>query len=150
MKNTIILLLTLFFIFTSCTAPVREQIDSHVISKTLVLSSIGQKKFADNITSKEIYIKLTETSKFKGDVIGFGGCNNIYGTYEDVNGAPKFSLGTTKKYCDDKSTLENEMLEILKNLDFVQFVDVHGKEKYNYATFWSESLRKGADFIIIE
>lgn len=54
--------------------------------------------------------------KSKGEVRGFGGCNNFFGTYVQDGQALTFGpLASTKKFCQGKMDAESSFLQSVQN-----------------------------------
>ena len=51
-------------------------------------------------------------------ISGFGGCNRFFGGYESTENRIKFSaLGSTKMFCQDKMSLEDNYFKALQEAD---------------------------------
>lgn len=54
--------------------------------------------------------------KSKGEVVGFGGCNNFFGSYTQEGQALTFGpLASTKKFCQGKMEAETAFLQSVQN-----------------------------------
>ena len=54
--------------------------------------------------------------KSKGEVVGFGGCNNFFGSYAQDGQALTFgALASTKKFCQGKMDAESTFLQSIQN-----------------------------------
>jgi heat shock protein HslJ len=129
------------FVFYSCSGS--KQQGGQYYNKTLVLAEMDSVKYASNETSGEIFIRLNTESGSKGKIFGFGGCNDIHGTYTiSGRGLPEFKLEMTDKSCE-KSDIERRLVLLLLNLD---------SAKYNSGRvqFYSAKLNRTAWFAVKE
>lgn len=54
--------------------------------------------------------------KSKGEIVGFGGCNNFFGTYEQDGQTLTFGpLASTKKFCQGKMDAEAKFLQSVQD-----------------------------------
>jgi len=150
MKTILFLSISAILLLSSCSGPVPNFGEQRVLNKTLVLIEMDSVKLPDNEKSGEIYIKLNSKNGYDGSIIGFGGCNNIFGSFKSTKeDVPEFKLGTTKMYCDDKSVLENKIIEMLDNLVLIEAWK-NKDAKYYTASFYSGSPNHRAYFKIME
>jgi heat shock protein HslJ len=53
-----------------------------------------------------------------GQLQGFGGCNNLMGSYTTENGSLHFAeVGSTKKYCPELQAVERSILDMLAEVN---------------------------------
>jgi heat shock protein HslJ len=146
MKTTLLIVPLILLLFSSCGGSVEHSERDKIFNKTLVLAELDSVKYAENEKSGEIYIKLTrkEKNKSKGEVQGFAGCNNIFGTFISNEGiVPKFSLVLTEKFCD-KAEMERKLVELLNNLNMIEV------QRTDITYFYSDTPRHKAMFKIVE
>ena len=146
MKTIFLIVPLILLLFSSCGGSVEQSERDKIFNKTLVLAELDSVKYAENEKSGEIYIKLNrkEKNKSKGEVQGFAGCNNIFGTFiSDIGIVPKFSLMMTEKFCD-KAAIEKKLVELLNNLNMIEV------QRTDITYFYSDSPKHKAMFIIRE
>ena len=143
MKTIFLIVPLILLLFSSCSGSIEQSERDKIFNKTLVLAELDSVKYAENEKSGGIFIKLNYKDN-KGSITGFGGCNDIYGSFiSTIEGVPKFKLEMTDKYCD-KSAQEKKLVEILNNLTLIEAA------KNNIAYFYSDSPRHYARFKIME
>ena len=151
MKNIFLLVLATLLLFSSCSGPIPNFGEFRVLNKTLVLIEMDSVKFPDNEKSGEIYIKFISKkgNDNEGSILGFGGCNNLYGTYKSTTeDIPKVKVEMTDKYCE-KSGMEKKLVEMMENLDLIELGGPDFKNN-KIANFFSDSPRHRAYFKIME
>lgn len=145
MKSLFFITSAFLLFLSSCSGSVEYSERDKIFNKILVLAELDSVIYSENEKSGEIYIKLTrKENKSKGEVQGFVGCNNIYGSFISKNGnVPKLSLVLTEKFCD-KAETEKKLVELLNNLNMIEV------QKKDITYFYSDLPRHYAKFKIVE